>query len=335
MFVVKYKKTDKKKGMTPKMKKIYLEKAGLTVSSICLGTMMYGTQLPEREAVAQLDLFTEMGGNFIDTSNNYAHWWKGASGDESECLLGRWIADKKNRDDLVIATKVGFDRHGVGAGLRPEQIEYWCDESLRKLGIDYIDLYYAHVDDMSLPTEVYMEAFDRLVKKWKVRALGISNCYTWRMCEAKHAAMAHGYTDFSVNQACYTYLDAKNGYPNPLYLNLNVTDERLAYLRANNIPLVAYSCLASGGYDNPDRLPPKYPRGEKLDFLRECARELGISASELVIAWLIGSSELEGRPTVIPLFSSTNIEHLEKNLKMSDYNLDHDLLVKLTNAKFF
>lgn len=317
------------------MKKIYLERAGLSVSNLCLGTMMFGTQVSEENSFAQLDLFCEMGGNFIDTSNNYAHWWKGASGDESETLIGRWLAEKKNRDSLVIATKVGYDRHGIGAGLSPDKIEYWCDESLRKLGTDYIDLYYAHVDDMSLPTEVFMEAFDRLVKKGKVRALGISNCYTWRMCDAKHVCRENGYTDFTVNQACYTYLDAKNGWPNPLYLNLNVTDERLSYLYHNNIPLVAYSCLASGGYDDPERLHPKYIKEGKLDLVRNTAAKLGLSPSELVLSWLVGSSRIEGRPEIIPLFSSTRLDHLEKNLKMSEYELDDEILRELTDAKFF
>lgn len=317
------------------MKKIYLECSGLTVSNMCLGAMMFGTQVSESDAFAQLDLFTEMGGNFIDTSNNYAHWYPGATGDESETLLGKWLSGRKDRSELVIATKVGFDRHGKGAGLKPEQIEYWCDESLRKLGTDYIDLYYAHVDDMSIPVEEYMEAFNSLVRKGKVRALGMSNCYTWRMCEAKHFCKEKGYTDFTVNQTCYTYLDTKNGYPNPYPLNLNAGDERLSYLAENRMPLVAYSCLAGGAYDNPDRCPPKYIKGEKLELIRSEAEKLGLAPSELVLAWLMASDTIPGRPTIIPLFSSGKLSHLESNIKMSDYRLCDDVMKKLTEARFF
>ena len=118
---------------------------GLSVSPVALGAMNFGTTTSKENAYAVLDAYVAMGGNFIDTSNNYAHW--AGTGDESETLLGEWLKDRGCRDRVVIATKVGFDRHGKGAGLKKEQIEYWIDESLRKLGTDYVDLYYAHTDD--------------------------------------------------------------------------------------------------------------------------------------------------------------------------------------------
>ena len=110
----------------------------INVSAVCLGAMMFGTSTSKKDAYTVLDSFLDIGGNFIDTSNNYAHWI--GTGDESETLLGEWLSERKCRDNIVIATKVGFDRHGEGAGLKKEQIEYWIDESLRKLGTEYIDL---------------------------------------------------------------------------------------------------------------------------------------------------------------------------------------------------
>ena len=163
------------------MKKITLPN-GLSVTEVALGAMNFGTTTPKEEAYRTLDLYLARGGNFIDTSNNYAHW--AGTGDESETLLGEWLQERGCRDRVVLATKVGFDRHGKGAGLKSEQIEYWVDESLRKLKTDYIDLYYAHTDDPNTPIEETMEAFDRLVKKGKVRALGNSNFDTWRVAEA-------------------------------------------------------------------------------------------------------------------------------------------------------
>lgn len=314
------------------MKKVEFKRAGLTVSNICLGTMMYGTQVSEKDAFEQLDLYLDMGGNFLDTSNNYAHWWPGASGDESETLLGKWLADRKCRDRVVIATKVGFDRHGQGAGLSAKQIEYWCDESLRKLGTDHIDLYYAHTDDMNTPLEETMEAFDRLVKKGKVRSIGASNFYTWRMCEAKNIAEQKGLTDYTVNQPCYTYLFTKGGYKLAYEFNVNATEERLRYLAANDIPLVAYSCLAKGGYDDLSRLPDFYEPGARMNVLQECAKELGLTPSKLVIAWLLAQDRLPNRPTVIPLFSSSRIDHLKEILGMSEYVLDQEILEKLSNV---
>jgi aryl-alcohol dehydrogenase-like predicted oxidoreductase len=112
---------------------------GLRISPVALGAMNFGTTTTKEQAYAVLDAYMDMGGNFIDTSNNYAHW--AGTGDESETVLGEWLQDRGCRDRVVLATKVGFDRHGEGAGLKKSQIEYWVDESLRKLRTDYIDLY--------------------------------------------------------------------------------------------------------------------------------------------------------------------------------------------------
>ena len=316
------------------MKKIMFERAGLEVSNMCLGTMMFGTQVPVDVAEAELDLFVDMGGNFIDTSNNYAHWMPGASGDESEVLLGNWLAKRGGRDKLIIASKVGYDRHGEHQGLKASQIEYWCDESLRKLKTDYLDLYYAHVDDMNTPLEETMEAFDKLVKKGKVRALGVSNYYTWRICEAKHIANANGWTDFTVNQPQYSYLFTKAGRASSTPLNLNVDDERLVYLKQNNMPMVTYSCLAGGGYDDESRLPDEYIKDGRWDLLQETAKELGLAPSELVLAWLVNSDRLPDRPTIVPLIASSRLSHMESNLKMADYVLDEEIMRKLSYTKF-
>ena len=96
---------------------------GLEVAPVVLGAMNFGTTMTRKESFDVLDAYVGMGGNFIDTSNNYAHW--AGTGDESETCLGKWLASRKIRDKVVIATKVGFDRHGEGAGLKAAQIEYW------------------------------------------------------------------------------------------------------------------------------------------------------------------------------------------------------------------
>ena len=169
-----------------------LKIASLEVSGVCLGAMNFGTTTPEKDAFEILDAFVAAGGNFIDTSNNYAHWQ--GTGDESETVLGRWLASRGNRDKVVIATKVGFDRHGSGQGLKRSQIEYWIDESLKKLQTDYVDLYYAHTDDPDTPLEETMSAFDTLVKKGKVRLLGGSNYDVWRFDDANYVAEKNGFT---------------------------------------------------------------------------------------------------------------------------------------------
>ena len=102
------------------MEKILLPN-GLNVSAVALGAMNFGTSTSKEEAYRVLDTYVDMGGNFIDTSNNYAHWL--GTGDESETLLGEWFSERGCRDKIVLATKVGFDRHGKGQGLKKEQIE--------------------------------------------------------------------------------------------------------------------------------------------------------------------------------------------------------------------
>ena len=309
------------------MKKILLPNA-LEVSEVCLGAMNFGTTVSKEEAYRTLDLFVDAGGNFIDTSNNYAHWQ--GTGDESETLLGEWLRDRGCRDKLIIATKVGFDRHGEGAGLRREQIEYWIDESLRKLGTDYIDIYYAHTDDASTPIEETMETFDSLVRKGKVRALGNSNFDTWRAAEANMIAKEKDLTPYTMMQQQFTYLNPKFGSAPKYIFNESVDRQRLRFLKEKNIPLVAYSCLCKGAYENPARLPDSYEAGERLEFIRNMANERGVNPSALVIAWMVGLHKLENYPRVIPLFSATT-SHLSDNLRGLDVELTVDEL-KIINS---
>ena len=305
------------------MKKILLPN-GLEVSEVALGAMMFGTTTSKQDSYRTLDLFMDMGGNFIDTSNNYAHW--AGTGDESETLLGEWLKDRGCRDRVVLATKVGFDRHGKGAGLKKEQIEYWIDESLRKLGTDYIDLYYAHTDDPNTPLEETMEAFDRLIKKGKVRTLGASNYDTWRLSEANITATTKGMTPYTVLQQRLTYLQPRASVAPKYTFNEIVNRERLRFLCDKKMPLVSYSCLCKGAYENPERLPEEYEGGARLDFIRKMAAEKGVNPSALVVAWLTNLHRCDGFPQVIPLFSATP-DHLSDNLRgltvsLSDEELD-------------
>ncbi len=311
------------------MKNIKL-KNGLSVSPICLGAMMFGTTVSKEDAYAVLDTFVGMGGNFIDTSNNYAHW--AGSGDESETLLGEWLRDRGCRDKIVLATKVGFDRKGVGAGLKREQIEYWCDESLRKLGTDYIDLYYAHTDDMSTPIEETLEAFDSLVRKGKVRLLGGSNYDTWRFSEFNMMAKEKGCAPYTVMQQRFSYLNCRLDLKPNYIFNENVGRERLRYLENKDIPLVAYSSLIRGAYEDISRLPENYIGGARFEALANMASEKGVTNSALAVAWMCNAHRMEGFPQIIPLFSSSSIEHFKSNCEGAELVLTDEEMILLTNA---
>lgn len=307
------------------MKKLVLPN-GLTASNVALGAMDFGTTTSKEKAFAVLDAYLDMGGNFVDTSNNYAHWQ--GTGDESETLLGEYFASRKCRDRVVLATKVGFDRHGQGQGLRKDQIEYWIDESLRKLQTDYIDLYYAHTDDPTTPLEETMEAFHRLIEKGKVRHLGGSNYDTWRFAEAN----AVGKTPYTVMQQWFTYLQARGDKAPQYIFNEYANRERLRYLEAKNIPLVAYSCLAKGGYANPDRLPGELVADGRLAVLQNISGEKGVSASALAVAWMVNLYRCEGFPQVIPLFGSSRVDHFVSNLSGADLTLTDQELQELNNG---
>ena len=311
------------------MKKILLPN-GLEVSEIALGAMMFGSTTSKEESYEVLDAYMDMGGNFIDTSNNYAHW--AGTGDESETLLGEWLQERGCRDRVVLATKVGFDRHGKGAGLKKEQIEYWIDESLRKLKTDYIDLYYAHTDDMNTPIEETMEAFDSLVKKGKVRALGSSNYDTWRLAEANLIAQTKGQTPYTVMQQRLSYLNPKFDVPPKYTFNEVVNRERLRFLCDKNMPLVSYACLCKGAYEDPSRLPEEYDGGARLELIRNMAAEKGVNPSALVIAWLTNLHRLEGYPRVIPLFSATP-EQLKQNVRGLELKLSDEELAQMEQVK--
>ena len=303
---------------------------GLEVAGACLGAMNFGTSTSVSDSMRVLDAYLDAGGNFIDTSNNYAHW--AGTGDESETTLGQWLFERKNRDKVVLATKVGFDRHGQGAGLRKEQIEYWIDESLRKLRTDHVDLYYAHTDDPNTPLEETMEAFDRLVKKGKVLALGASNYDTWRMLEANNTAAANGYTPYTVMQQRFSYLPVNGDYVPKYVYNEPVNRERLRFLHAKDIPLVAYSCLCKGEYEVPERMPAEQITGKRLEVIKSLASEKGVNTGALVVAYLCNLHRLEGLPQVIPLFGSSSVRHFLDNLRGTDIFLTDEELAILHNA---
>ena len=289
---------------------------------------MFGSTTSKEESYRVLDTYVEMGGNFIDTSNNYAHW--AGTGDESETLLGEWLRDRGCRDKIVLATKVGFDRHGKGAGLKRSQIEYWVDESLRKLGTDYIDLYYAHTDDPTTPIEETMEAFDSLVKKGKVRTLGSSNYDTWRLAEANMIAENRGWTPYTAMQQRLSYLNPKFSVAPKYVFNEVVNRERLRFLADKNMPLISYACLCKGAYEDTSRLPDEYEGGARLEFIRSMAADKGVNPSALVLAWLTNIHRCEGFPRVIPLFSAS-CEQLKQNLRGLDLKLTDEEL-KMMNS---
>src|SRR3954466_7555267 len=158
--------------------------SGIEIAPLALGGNVFGWTADESTSFSILDGFVDAGGTMIDTADVYSAWVPGNQGGESESVIGRWLKrDPGKRDKVVIATKVGFM-----AGLRPETIAPACDASLRRLGMDTIDLYYQHKDDESVPLADSLGVFDGLVKAGKIREIGLSQFTAPRLREAMETA---------------------------------------------------------------------------------------------------------------------------------------------------
>ena len=186
-------------------------------------------------------------------------------------------------------------------GLTARQIEEECDKSLRRLGVDTIDLYYAHVDDRNTPLEESLAAFDRLVQAGKVRFIGASNFLAWRLAQAHALSVANGWPDYCCIQQRYTYLRPKPGASFDPQIAVN--DDLLDYCRNNPVTLLAYSSLLAGAYTRPDRsIGEQYlgPDGDaRLAALQQVAAAHGVSANQVILAWMMQSD-----PLVVPVMAA-------------------------------
>ena len=210
-----------------------LGRSGLSIPPLVLGGNVFGWTVDEAGAFAVLDAFVDAGLSMIDTADVYPAWVPGNEGGESETLIGNWLAQGGRRDKVVIATKVAkWSRH---PGLAPATIRAAAEESLARLRIDTIDLYFAHEDDPSVPLEDTLGAFARLIEEGKVRAIGASNYPAARLAEALETSAKHGLPRYEVVQPEYNLVSRKD-YETQL--------EPL--VREHGLGVVPYYALASG-----------------------------------------------------------------------------------------
>ena len=307
-------------------------RVSLRVSRLCLGTMYFGYRTDEATSFAILDRFTEAGGNFLDTANNYGQWHGDAG--ESERVIGRWRRSRGVTDEVVVATKVGARTLAPGdpspehwQGLGAKTIREDAETSLRQLGVDRLDLYYAHIDDRSTPLEETVDALAELAEAGTVGLLGASNHATWRIERARAIARAGGRPAYSCVQQEHSYLLAQ---PEPGQLNL-VTEELIDYATSEDLTLLAYSPLLKGVYARPGQAPPPaydHPGNRvRLAVLREVAAELGATPTQVVLAWL-----MDGRPPMIPVAGASTVAQLEEQLGALDLQLDDDVRRRLDAA---
>lgn len=320
------------------MERIALGPDRIDVSRLCLGAMALGGVQDDAESFAILDRFVELGGNFIDTANCYMFWIPGGTGDESELLLGRWLAARGNRDDLVIATKVGRRPLFPGGGmdhsepLTPERIGAGLDESLQRLGTDRVDLFWSHRDDRDTPLEDTVAGFDAVVRAGKARMVGASNHAGWRVERARQIAAATGAAAYTAMQNRYSYVKPRPGTVLPEGGHVHAAPEDLDFAASTpGMAVLAYSSLLTGAYVNPAK-----PLGEhyrhpgtdaRLTVLDEVAAETGATRNQVVLAWLAGHDA-----PVIPLVGVSSVAQLDEVAAGFDVKLDPEQWARLSEA---
>jgi len=299
-----------------------LGRTDLDVFPLCLGGNVFGWTADEPQSSAVLDAYAAQGGNFIDTANSYL-----VEHGRSETIIGRWMAGRGNRDQLVVATKVGGGR-GPVRNLRAETIKSEAHASLERLKTDRIDLYYAHFDDVQTPLEESLRSFDELVRDGTVRHLGASNYTPERLRAALEFQREHGLAEFAVLQPHYNLVE--RDFERTL---LPVAD-------AWDLAVLPYFALAKGfltGKYRPGSEVVESQRAEGarayltqggagvLAVLDEVAAAHNTTVAAVALAWLLA------RPRVVaPIASARTTDQLDQILPAATLTLTPAEIDRLT-----
>ncbi len=300
----------------------------LLVSPLCLGGNVFGWTANTEQSFAVLDEYFLNGGNFIDTADVYSEWIPGNRGGDSERVIGEWLTARGNRADMIIATKVG--KRSTHKGLHPDNLRSAVEESLTDLQTDYLDIYYAHEDDETVPMLDTLAAFDDLIKAGKVRYIAASNFSAARLAEALAVSAENGLSSYIAIQNHYNLV------------------ERTAY-EADIEPLVLEHGLASLPYYSLARgfLTGKYRPGITIDSprakgaepyigergdrvltaLAEVAANHGTTMPAVALAWLLAQPGIAA-----PLASARTVEQFADLLPMAELALTEDEIIALSTA---
>ena len=305
---------------------IKLANTDLTIYPLCLGGNVFGYSADKQNSEAVLSFYADNGGNFIDTADVYSQWAPGHIGGESETIIGDWMAKRGNRQKMIIATKVS--KLDTRPGLKAANIKAACDESLKRLKSDYIDLYYAHQDDLDTPIEESLGAFDELIKAGKVRYIAASNFTPERLQESLNISKANGLSSYIASQDQYNLLDRE--YEKVL----------MPTIEKNNLSQIPFYGLARGF------LSGKYRPGVSVESVRasgvasnyanergwnllskldQIAKDKKTTVAAISLAWL------RAQPTVAtPIASATKLEQIKEIMPIVE--LSNQELQALTNS---
>jgi aryl-alcohol dehydrogenase-like predicted oxidoreductase len=300
---------------------------GLDVSPLALGTNVFGWTADAATSHRILDRYVESGGNVLDTADSYSFWAEGNSGGESETIIGQWLTGRSDRDELVIATKVSH--HPQLAGLAPETIRTAVDGSLSRLGIETIDIYYAHYDDPDTPLVESIEAMSQLVDQGKVRAIGLSNFTAERIAQWLRITDREGFHAPIVLQPQYSLVER------------GIETDVLPLARTHGLAVMPYYSLAhgflTGKYTGEG--PVDTPRASEasqylttqgravLHALKQVAAEHDVEPAAIALAWLAAQDGV-----VAPIASARNTEQLKPLLQSMETPLSRPELDLLEEA---
>lgn len=300
----------------------------LVVSPLCLGGNVFGWTADTEQSFAVMDAYTEAGGNFIDTADVYSAWVPGNTGGDSERVIGEWLSARGNRSDVIIATKVA--KWPVHPGLSPDNIRAAVEDSLRNLQTDYIDVYYAHEDDPSVPMAETLAAFDELVRSGKVRCIAASNFTADRLLEALAVSAENGFTSYVAIQNEYNLME-RAGYE----------DTFAAIVLEHGLASLPYYSLARGfltgkyrpgiTIDSPRAKGAEPYIGERgdrvLGALQDAAQAHDASMAAVALAWLLT------RPGITaPLASARNTDQFADLVAMGSLQLTDEQRAALDAA---
>jgi aryl-alcohol dehydrogenase-like predicted oxidoreductase len=312
-------------------------RTGLQVSELCLGTMQFGWTADEETSRGVMDAFLEAGGTFIDTADIYTNWAGGHGGSyagRSEEIIGRWVRDKGARRQVVLATKVrGRMNDGPnGEGLSRKRVIECCDDSLRRLQTDYLDLYQCHWADLNTPVEETLEAMDELRRQGKVRYIGASNYPAWRLMEALWQSDKHGYPRFDCYQPEYSLMERQ------LF-----EYEALPLCKHYGLGVIPYSPLAGGFLTGKYRCDAPKPDSVRaggnlekygnergwavIDALDEISKAQNKTVAQTALAWMLANPVITA-----PIIGANSPEQLSDLTGASGYRLADDEVKRLNDA---
>ena len=298
--------------------RVALGRTELQVHPLCLGGNVFGWSANAAQSQEVLSAYESAGGNFIDTADMYSRWHTGNVGGESETIIGDWMRARGNRSEMVIATKVA--KLATRPGLSTANIAAAAEDSLRRLGTDYIDIYYAHHDDEEIPLEESLTAFNELVAAGKVRYLAASNYSAARLEEALKISRDLGMSEYLLLQPNYNAI-VRNEYEGDL----------MAVAVKEDIPVLPYFSLAAGF------LTGKYQPGVEVDSVRagdmpdykndrgwailnaltEIAKQENTSIAAVALGWL------RAQPGVVtPIASARTTEQLAEILPVVELSAE-------------